>query len=265
MNSTTMSRVENSSANIDNILDSNPEVTIGPLTRKKRRRIVVRDSQNENEIVSTIPSIPEWTNEHLYVNGAHTSLACPSYRLLNNLKLRLEHGDHYSTVFNADLQTYHLPETGSSRVQRLLEIRAPNGDVTCTQDHLHWSLLTARPVFWNRLMRLINQACPEMYTPADKPQISSYKFGVPRNPDVGQLKKLFPCLTAYIGEYDGTKNYWQTQCPFCRNYCKYEYKRVTKNFPKTIIWVQETAIPELHARDVAMKWAYLGRRLVYEI
>ena len=50
----------------NSILDSNPDVDVGPIVRKKRRRIVVRDSQNENEFVSTIASIPEWTNEHLY-------------------------------------------------------------------------------------------------------------------------------------------------------------------------------------------------------
>ena len=226
-----MSRVENPTANNDNILDSNPEVALGPFTINKQCRIIVRDSQNETKIVATIATSPDWTKENLYVNGAHTSLSCPSYHLLNNLRFRLDYGDHYCTLFNNEIQTYKLTEIGS-RVQRLLDIKAPNGDLTCTQDHLHWSLLTGRPVFWNRLMRLANQACPGMYTPADKPQISSYKFGTPRNPDEGQLKKLFPCLSAYIGEYDGTQNYWQTKCPWSRNHCKYKEKKFTRNLPK---------------------------------
>ena len=165
------------------------------------------------------------------------------------------------------IETAHfkLPASGGLRVRKLLDMKAPNGDLTHTRDHLHWSLLTARPVFWDSLMRLINQECPGTYTPPDKPQISSYKFGMPRNPDEGQLKKLFPCLPAYFSEFDGTQNYWLTRCLWCRNLDKNKEKQFTKHLPNTISWLQQTVFPELHARDVAMKWAYVGRRLVYEI
>ena len=156
-------------------------------------------------------------------------------------------------------------QSGGLRVRKLLVMKAPNGDLTHRRDHLHWSLLMSRPIFWDVLMRLINQACPEMYTPADKPLISSYKFGMPRNPDEGQLKKLFPCLSAFIGKVDTTQNYWQAKCPWCRNMCKYEERVYCTATAKRIVWLQQTVFPELHARDVAMKWAYVGRRLVYEI
>ena len=95
-------------------------------------------------------------------------------------------------------------------------------------------------------MSLANQACPGMYTPVEKPLISSYKFGMPRIPDEGQLKKLFPCLTAYIGEYDGTQNYWQTKCPWCRNQCKYQEKKNTKTLHERMVWLHQNFLAKAY-------------------
>ena len=199
------------------------------------------------------------------LDGSYTLLCCPSHRLIHNLRGRHRYGDLYCTNFLATMETFLLPASGGLRVRKLLEIKTAMGDLTHTRDHLHWSLLTAKPVFWDSLMRLINQECPGMYTPVDKPQISSYKFSMPRNPDESQLKKMFPCLPAYFSTFDGTQNYWLTRCPWCRNLDKNKEKEFTRHLPETIRWLRQTAIPELHARDVAMKWAYVGRRLVYEI
>ena len=268
MNLNTMRRVENVPTENTNILDSNPDVEVGPIVKRKRRRTVERDIQ-EDEMDEIVQSgeihIPEWTNRSLYLDGSYTTLCCPSYRLIHNLRGRHRYGDLYCTNYVATTKTFKLPALGGLRVRKLLEMKTAMGDLTHTRDHLHWSLLTARPGFWDSLMRLINQEYPGMYTPNDKPLISSYKFTMPRNPDESQLKKMFPCLPAYFGPFDGTQNYWLTRCPWCRNIDKNTERQFTSHVPGTIRWLQQTAIPELHARDVAMKWAYLGRRLVFEI
>ena len=195
MNLNTISVVENSPAENNNIIDSHREVEIWPITIKNGRRMIVREIQDEYESVDTMA---DWTDVNLFTNGSHTLLSCPSYRLLNNMRFRLKHGDHYCTNYVKATWTLTISATGNMRVRMLLDYKAPNGDLTHTREHLHWSLLTARPILWRSLMLLINQSCPDMYTPADKPQISSYRFGMPHSVDEGQLKKLFPCLSAYF-------------------------------------------------------------------
>ena len=72
MNLDTMSRnprVEILPAEKRNNLDSKPEVDHEPIVKRKRRRIVVRDIQEDemDEIVQTGEKhIPAWTNRSLY-------------------------------------------------------------------------------------------------------------------------------------------------------------------------------------------------------
>ena len=251
-------------------LGSKLEVKIGPITVRKRRRTIEHGMQEVEDLESG-KTVFEWMNQVYFVNGSHTShgshtsLCCPSHRLFHNLRARYTTGDLYCVNFIKTEQWYKLPALGGLRARKLLNMKAANGDLAHIRDHLHWSLLTTKPIFWDVLMRLINQTCPEMYTPADKPLISSYKFGMPRNPDDDQLKKLFPCLSGFIGKVDNTQNYWQAKCPLCRNGCKFDERGYTTKFAEHIVWLQQTVFPKLHARDVAMKWAYVGRRLVYKI
>ena len=49
---------------------------------------------------------------------------------------------------------------------------------------------------------------------------------------------------------------------WCRNICKYEEKKYITDTVDRIVWLQQTVFPELHARDVAMKWVYFARRQV---
>ena len=262
MNANKIDAVENDPAENNNILDSNSDFETGPITTKKRRRIIVREVLDDCQDTRTMA---DWITGNLFIDGAHTQTSCPSYRQIYAMCNRYRNGDLYCTNYMEESGSCKLLATGSQRVRGLLDIKAPNGDLSHTRDHLHWSLLTARPCFWDSLMRLINQKCPGMYTPADKPLISSFKFGMPRSLNNTQLKQLFPCMSSFIGEYDGTKNYWLDKCPRCRNRCLRLQRGLRAYMDEQISWYKQTVIPELHARDVAMKWAYLGRRLVYEI
>ena len=82
---------------------------------------------------------------------------------------------------------------------------------------------------------------------------------------VTQTRANLKNCSAFIGKVDNTQNYWQAKCPLCRNGCKFDERGYTTKFAEHIVWLQQTVFPKLHARDVAMKWAYVGRRLVYKI
>ena len=114
--------------------DSNAEVGIGPVTTKKRRRMIVREIQEEYESGQTIA---DWTNRHLFLNGSHTILCCPSYRLIHNVRGRFRTRDLYCANFSQTAQAFKLPATCALRIRNLLDMKAPNGDLTHTREHLH--------------------------------------------------------------------------------------------------------------------------------
>ena len=266
MNVNTISVVENWTAENNNVLDSNPDVEISPIATRKRRRMILLEVQDDDD--ENLETMADWATEDLYIDGSYTKLSCPSLRLLWNYKQRYIHGDLYSMKENPVMRATLENVTGSQRVRTLLECRAMNGDLLYTREHLHYSLLTARPILWRRLMLLINKACPGMYTPADEPLISSYKFGV-GHLQCGwyikdrTLKRFFPCMQSYVGAPDGTRNHWFANCQVCRNQPR--NRKIEKcnqiTFAKEMVHFRQI-LPELHVRDVAMKWAYVARRLV---
>lgn len=254
--------VENPTTPDSRVPGSNPdpEVEIGPTTSRKRRRVVFTAQQDDNNDTPTF--FQSFTN--MSYNGTLMSLNCPSYRLMFNYEARFVIGDLYWLQFRPAIKKIALEATGALRVRTLLTCKAVNGEMLYTRDHMHFSVLTARPILWRSLMLLVNEKYPGMYTPPDNPLISSYKFGIPRDLlEEHQLKINFPCRRHVIGTVDKSCNNWLSKCVGCRDRDRSSdrSKHDHKMFYEHVEGLR-SHIPELRARDTAMKWAYLGRRLV---
>ena len=237
-----------------------PEVEIGPTTSRKRRRVVFTAQQDDN---NDTPTFLESVSDMSY-KGTLIYLNCSSQRMLFNCEARVIVGDLYWLQAEPIIKKTVKEATGALRVRTLLTCTAVNGEMLYTRDHMHFSVLTARPILWRSLMLLVNEKYPGMYTPPDKPLISSYKFGIPRDlVDEHRLEHNFPCRREVIDGVDKSCNLWLSKCLACRdrdnNAGQLENDRkVFDTYVETI----RAHIPELRARDMAMKWAYLGRRLV---
>ena len=237
-----------------------PEVEIGPTTSRNRRRVVFTPQQDDN---NDTPTFFESLSDMSY-KGTLIYLNCSSQRMLFNYTARVAVGDLYWLQVAPIIKKTVKEATGALRVRTLLTCTAVNGEMLYIRDHMHYSVLTARPILWRSLMLLVNEKYPGMYTPPDKPLISSYKFGIPRDLlEEHQLKINFPCLRDVIGTVDKSCNNWLSKCPGCRHrgrsldLWKHDHKLFYKRIERL-----RARITELRARDMAMKWAYLGRRLV---
>lgn len=236
-----------------------PEVEIGPTTSRKRRRVVFTAQQDDNNDTPTF--FQSFTG--MSYNGTWIQLNCPSNRLMSNCEARVMFGDLYWLQFRPTIKKTVQEATGALRVRTLLTCTAVNGEMLYMRDHVHYSVLTARPILWRGLMLLVNEKYPGMYTPPDKPLISSYKFGIPRDfLEEHQLKNNFPCTRQLIGNVDNSCNHWLGKCLACRDRHRapQRLERDHKTFHERVEGLREH-LPELRARDTAMKWAYLARRL----
>jgi len=250
MNST----VENTGIENTMGLGSSPDVEIGEISTRKRRCMVVTMELNDHNDSLMFHE----SSQDMILWGGYMKLNCPCYRDLYNLGGRMNMGELYKLKLDDRLKWTR----GSERVHLVLKEVVPNGEPMYSRDHVHYSVLTARPILWGKLMIEVNKVYPGMYTPADRPNISSYRFSTARSMLTREmLVKRWPCFEQYFVDEDRSKNMWLQKCAACRD----ETKSVAAHKGQQVRVMYKDVgghIGKFMSTDIAMKWACMGRRMV---
>lgn len=239
------------------VLGSIPEVEIGPVTNHTRRRVVFSGEQDDN---NDTPILSDSCCKGALFEGRLMTMNCPKNRLLASF-IQRKRSETYCLSTDG-LRDAIMNGPALTRLNAILGSVAPNGDMLYTREYVHCSLLKTRPVLWRTLMFLVNEKYPGMYTPAHAPLISSYRFSVKFDVmDDDVIRQMFPCAPLGFGTVDKSQNHWRNRCLACRYLDRDLQEHMCSNF-KTDLQAIRDFMPEIRARDTAMKWAYLGRRLV---
>ena len=238
---------------------SHPEVEIGPVTIHKRRRGVFGDEHDDK---NDTPLLTQTCGYKAIFQGWILEMNCPKHRLFRNL-IQRSIDEEYCLSRKDEVREALQNDSALPRLQAILKCVAPNGDMLYMRDHVHSSLLKTEPDMWRSLMLLVNEKYPGMYTPAHEPLISSYRFSVKFDwMDDKVIQQVFPCVPFGFGTVDRSQNHWLNKCLVCRLKNTMEEEMWCRAFRINLETIRR-AMPELRARDVAIKWVYLAKRLVH--